>query len=49
MCIRDSFGCGAQAVMTGEGPVKNLVDHIVDPFGANMLVNFQNVGGVSPF
>jgi light-harvesting complex I chlorophyll a/b binding protein 3 len=35
--------------MTGEGPVKNLVDHIVDPFGANMLVNFQNVGGVSPF
>ena len=43
------FGCGAQAVMTGEGPVKNLVDHIVDPFGANMLVNFQNVGGVSPF
>jgi len=26
-----------------------LMDHIADPFGANMLVNFQNIGGASPF
>ncbi len=43
------FACGAQAVMTGEGPVKNLIDHVSDPFGHNLLVNFQNIGGVSPF
>lgn len=43
------FACGAQAIMTGEGPVKNLVDHVTDPFGHNLLVNFSNIGGVSPF
>jgi light-harvesting complex I chlorophyll a/b binding protein 3 len=38
-----------QAVVTGEGPAKNLFDHIEDPFGANMLANFGAIGGASPF
>ena len=43
------FGILVQAVITGEGPVKNLTDHISDPFGHNLLTSFANVGGVSPF
>ena len=38
-----------QAMVTGEGPWKNIVDHVGDPFGSNMLVNFGNIGGASPF
>jgi len=44
------LGCVVQAAATGEGPFKNICDHIADPFGANMLVNFSNIGGgASPF
>ena len=31
------FGYGAQAVMTGEGPYKNLTDHLSNPFGGSVL------------
>ena len=44
------LGCMVQAVVTGEGPVKNICDHIADPFANNMLANFSNIGGgASPF
>jgi len=44
------LGCVVQAAATGEGPFKNICDHVADPFGANMLVNFSNIGGgASPF
>lgn len=39
------FGYGAQAVMTGKGPFENLVDHLSNPTGANILTNFASVGG----
>jgi light-harvesting complex I chlorophyll a/b binding protein 3 len=35
------FGFGAQAVMTGEGPFKNLLDHLANPAATNMLTNFS--------
>jgi light-harvesting complex I chlorophyll a/b binding protein 3 len=34
------FGYGAQAVITGDGPWKNLLDHLSDPTGHNLLTNF---------
>ena len=44
------LGCAVQAAVTGEGPFKNICDHIADPFANNMLANFSNVGGgASPF
>ena len=43
------LGCMVQAVVTGEGPWKNICDHVADPFGANMLANFGAIGGASPF
>lgn len=36
------FGYGAQAVMTGEGPFKNLTDHLSDPTGKNILTNLAS-------
>lgn len=39
------LGFGAQAILTGKGPVQNLLDHIADPFGNNILTNFANVYG----
>ena len=39
------FGYGAQAVMTREGPFKNLLDHLSDPTGHNILTNFATVQG----
>lgn len=39
------LGFGAQAVLTNKGPVQNLLDHIADPFGNNILTNFAHVYG----
>ena len=39
------FGCGAQATITREGPFENLLDHLSDPTGANILANFGKVFG----
>ena len=33
------FGYGAQAVITGEGPWKNLTDHLSKPAAYNILTN----------
>lgn len=39
------FGFGAQAVLTGKGPVENLTDHLSSPFSENMLANFGKIYG----
>ncbi|CAK0782691.1 Chlorophyll a-b binding protein 8, chloroplastic [Coccomyxa viridis] len=36
------FGYGAQAVITGEGPFKNLTDHLSNPTSNNILTNFAH-------
>nr|6SL5_3 Chain 3, Chlorophyll a-b binding protein, chloroplastic [Dunaliella salina] len=33
------FGYGAQAVITGDGPFDNLLAHLADPTGANLITN----------
>lgn len=45
LAMMASFGFGAQAVMTHKGPVENLLDHINDPFGQNILTNFGHIYG----
>jgi light-harvesting complex I chlorophyll a/b binding protein 3 len=39
------FGYGAQAVITRQGPFQNLLDHLEDPVGNNLLTNFGKVFG----
>jgi light-harvesting complex I chlorophyll a/b binding protein 3 len=39
------FGFGAQAVLTHEGPFTNLLNHLSDPTGNNILTNFGRVFG----
>lgn len=39
------FGYGAQATITREGPIQNLLDHLADPVGNNILTNFGKVYG----
>ena len=45
LAMMASFGFGAQAVLTGKGPVQNILDHIADPFGNNILTNFGQIYG----
>ncbi|DBB04999.1 hypothetical protein WJX82_000920 [Trebouxia sp. C0006] len=37
------LGFGAQAVLTRQGPYQNLLDHLSNPFGSNILTNFGNI------
>lgn len=39
------LGFAAQASMTGVGPYQNLMDHLSNPTGANLLTNLGTVGG----
>lgn len=39
------LGFGAQAVMTGKGPFTNLLEHLSDPTGHNLLTNFSSIYG----
>lgn len=37
------LGYGAQAVLTKEGPFENLLEHLSDPVGHNILTNFATL------
>lgn len=39
------FGFGAQSVLTGKGPFENLMDHLSNPVGNNILTNFGHPFG----
>eukprot|EP01024_Parvocaulis_polyphysoides_P007020 TRINITY_DN1210_c1_g1_i3.p1 TRINITY_DN1210_c1_g1~~TRINITY_DN1210_c1_g1_i3.p1 ORF type:complete len:325 (-),score=74.27 TRINITY_DN1210_c1_g1_i3:194-1048(-) len=39
------FGFGAQAVLTRQGPVDNLIAHLSDPINNNIIANFGKVFG----
>lgn len=39
------LGFACQAIITNKGPVQNLLDHIADPFGNNILTNFGRIYG----
>ena len=37
------MACGMQALVTREGPVEGLMNHIANPFGHNILTNVYNI------
>ena len=39
------LGFGAQAVLTRVGPFQNLLDHLSNPTGNNILTNFGHIYG----
>jgi len=39
------LGFFVQAMVTGDGPVQNFLDHAASPMGSNMLTNFGKIGG----
>jgi hypothetical protein len=41
------FGFGAQAVLTNTDPVKNLLDHLNNPIGSNLVTNLSLALGSS--
>jgi light-harvesting complex I chlorophyll a/b binding protein 3 len=45
LAMLSCFAYGAQAVITGKGPIDNLFDHLGNPTGANLLTNFGHIGG----
>lgn len=46
LAMLSSFAYGAQAIITGKGPIDNLADHLSNPTGNNLLTNFGKIGGV---
>jgi light-harvesting complex I chlorophyll a/b binding protein 3 len=46
LAMISAFAYGAQAIMTGKGPIDNLFDHLSNPTGNNILTNFGRIGGV---
>jgi ABC-type transport system involved in cytochrome c biogenesis permease subunit len=43
------LGFGAQALVTGKGPIQNLIDHITDPFSNNLAAYIgASASGIEP-
>lgn len=45
LAMLSMLGYAAQAVMTGKGPVDNIIDHVSNPTSNNILGNLGRIGG----